>query len=112
VQVVQVDEHAVDAVLVAGVALLLLGGNHDSVATLSESRELLACLSATVVATAEDPAAQVRVLPLRGGQGKAGCIVCAIPFIRPRDVQSQAGLGAEDKQQPASGDTGALPRRF
>lgn len=124
---VQVDEHAVDAVLVAGdifdtgtppsyarelysqlvvrlhaagVALLLLGGNHDSVATLGESRELLACLSATVVAMAGDPAAQVRVLARRGGQGEAGCVVCAIPFIRPRDVlQSQAGQSAEDKQQ-------------
>jgi len=120
----QVDEHAVDAVLVAGdifdtgtppsyarelysqlvvrlhaagVALLLLGGNHDSAAMLGENRELLACLSATVVATTGDPAAQVRVLPRR--DGVAGCIVCAIPFIRPRDVlQSQAGQSAEDKQ--------------
>ena len=120
----QVDEHAVDAVLVAGdifdsgtppsyarelysqlvvrlhaagVSLLLLGGNHDSVATLGESRELLACLSATVVAAASDAAAaQVVVLPRR--DGAPGCIVCAIPFIRPRDVlQSQAGQSAEDK---------------
>jgi exonuclease SbcD len=31
--------------------------------------------------------------------GEPGCIVCAIPFIRPRDVlQSQAGQSAEDKQ--------------
>ena len=122
----QVDEHAVDAVLIAGdifdtgtppsyarelysqlvvrlhtagVSLLLLGGNHDSVATLGESRELLACLSATVIGAASDDApAQVLVLPKRGGQ--PGCIVCAIPFIRPRDVlQSQAGQSAEDKQQ-------------
>lgn len=124
---VQVNEHAVDAVLVAGdifdtgtppsyarelysqlvvelhsagVALLLLGGNHDSVATLGESRELLACLSATVVAAADDLAEQVLVLPKRGGAGQAGCVVCAIPFIRPRDVlQSKAGQSAEDKQQ-------------
>lgn len=120
----QVNEHAVDAVLVAGdifdtgtppsyarelysqlvvrlhsagVALLLLGGNHDSVATLGESRELLACLSARVVAAADNPTAQVVVLPRRDGE--AGCIVCAIPFIRPRDVlQSQAGQSAVDKQ--------------
>lgn len=123
----QVQDHAVDAVLVAGdifdtgsppsyarelysqlvvrlhgagVALLLLGGNHDSVATLGESRALLECLSATVIGAADDPAAQVVVLPRRGGQGVAGCVVCAIPFIRPRDVlQSQPGQSAEDKQQ-------------
>jgi exonuclease SbcD len=30
---------------------------------------------------------------------KPGCIVCALPFIRPRDVQqSQAGQSAQDKQ--------------
>ena len=123
----QVDAHAVDAVLIAGdifdtgsppsyarelysqlvvrlhgagVALLLLGGNHDSVATLGESRALLACLSSTVVASVDDLANQVVVLPLRGGQGAAGCIVCAVPFVRPRDVlQSQAGQSAMDKQQ-------------
>lgn len=124
---IQVEECAVDAVLIAGdifdtgsppsyarelysqlvvrlhgtgVALLLLGGNHDSVATLGESRALLACLSATVIGAADYPHAQVVVLPRRGGRGEAGCVVCAIPFIRPRDVlQSQPGQSAEDKQQ-------------
>jgi len=124
---IQVETHAVDAVLIAGdifdtgsppsyarelysqlvvrlhsagVALLLLGGNHDSVATLGESSALLACLSSTVVASVDDLAKQVVVLPLRGGKGDAGCVVCAVPFVRPRDVlQSQAGQTAEDKQQ-------------
>lgn len=124
---IQVDAHAVDAVLIAGdifdtgsppsyarelysqlvvrlhnagVALLLLGGNHDSVATLGESRAMLACLSTTVVAAVDAAASQVVMLPLRGGKGEAGCIVCAVPFIRPRDVlQSQAGQSAEEKQQ-------------
>ena len=123
----QVDAHAVDAVLIAGdifdtgsppsyarelysqlvvrlhsagVALLLLGGNHDSVATLGESRALLARLSSTVVASVDDLANQVVVLPLRDGKGEAGCVVCAVPFVRPRDVlQSQAGQSAQDKQQ-------------
>ncbi len=121
----QVDAHAVDAVLMAGdvfdtgappsyaralysqlvvrlhsagVALLLLAGNHDSVATLGESSALLARLSATVVADVVEPASHIVVLPRRGGE--AGCIVCAVPFIRPRDVlQSQAGQSAEEKQQ-------------
>ena len=125
--VLQVNEHAVDAVLIAGdifdtgsppsyarelysqlvvrlhgagVALLLLGGNHDSVSTLGESRALLACLSTTVVGAANDPQAQVVVLPRRGGLNEPGCVVCAIPFIRPRDVlQSQAGQSAQDKEQ-------------
>ena len=130
---VQIDAHAVDAVLIAGdifdtgappsyarelysdlivklhragVALLLLGGNHDSVATLGESRALLAFLSTTVVGAVGDAAAHLVVLPQRRSKGDAdetsevGCIVCAVPFIRPRDVlQSQAGQSAQDKQQ-------------
>lgn len=81
----------------AGVGLLLLGGNHDSVAVLDESRELLACLGTVVVAAADDPAHQVQVLKKR--DGTPGAIVCAIPFIRPRDVlQSHAGQSATDKQ--------------
>ena len=82
----------------AGVALLLLGGNHDSVATLGESRALLEVLNTTVVAAVGGPADHVVVLPQRDGE--AGCIVCAVPFVRPRDVlQSQAGQSAEEKQQ-------------
>lgn len=121
----QVREHAVDAVIVAGdlfdtgappsyarelynrlvvdlhgsgTALVLLGGNHDSVATLGESRPLLTCLGTTVIPAVEaDPEQQVLVLPQR--DGTPGAIVCAIPFIRPRDVmQSQAGQSAEEKQ--------------
>ncbi|CAB3797909.1 Nuclease SbcCD subunit D [Paraburkholderia caffeinitolerans] len=128
--IAQVDAHAVDAVLIAGdifdtgtppsyarelysqlvvrlhaagVALLLLGGNHDSVATLRESSALLEQLSARVVPAADAPANQVRVLPQRGvgsAGSTPGCVVCAVPFIRARDVmQSEYGQSAEQKQQ-------------
>lgn len=78
--------------------LVLLGGNHDSVATLEESRPLLAYLGCTVVpAVAEDIAQQV--LTLRDKAGQPAALLCAVPFIRARDVmQSQAGQSAEDKQ--------------
>ncbi|MBU1330839.1 MAG: exonuclease subunit SbcD [Gammaproteobacteria bacterium] len=83
----------------AGCALVVLGGNHDSPAMLGESRELLAQLGAQVVpAVSADPGEQVMVLRTRAGT--PGAILCAIPFIRPRDVlTSQAGQGAQDKQQ-------------
>lgn len=82
----------------AGVALLLLGGNHDSAAVLGESRDLLARLGTTVMPGATAPAEQIAVLPRR--DGAPGCIVCAIPYLRPRDIlQSQAGQNADDKQR-------------
>lgn len=124
---IQTQTHAVDAVLIAGdifdtgappsyarelynqlivglhdsgVALLLLAGNHDSVSVLDESRELLGYLGTQVISSTGDDAQHVITLPLRATPKAPGCIVCALPFIRPRDVQqSQAGQSAQDKQQ-------------
>jgi exonuclease SbcD len=83
----------------AGVGLTLLAGNHDSVAVLEESRHLLTALNTVVIPSVrDDPNEQVRVLNTRAG--KPGAIICAIPFIRARDVlQSVAGQSARDKQQ-------------
>ena len=84
----------------AGVALLLLAGNHDSVSVLDESRALLSYLGTQVISSTGGDAQHVITLPLRNSGNTPGCIVCALPFIRPRDVQqSQAGQSAQDKQQ-------------
>lgn len=92
-----VELHALNCTLV------VLGGNHDSVSVLNESKALLACLNTHVIAnTATDLDAQVIDIPNK--QGGVGAIVCAIPFIRPRDVvQSQAGEDGVEKRQ-ALGD--------
>jgi len=83
----------------SGAQLVVLGGNHDSVATLGESRSLLARLGTRVIpAVAEDPEDQLLLLDKR--DGSPGALLCAIPFIRPRDVlRSEAGQSAEDKQR-------------
>ncbi|CVA35127.1 Nuclease sbcCD subunit D [Serratia marcescens] len=78
---------------------MVLGGNHDSVATLNESRELLSCLNTTVIASAQSaPEQQIVVLNRRDGQ--PGAVLCAIPFLRPRDLlTSRAGESGAQKQQ-------------
>src|SRR5574343_681682 len=85
-------------VAAAGASLLVVGGNHDSAATLGEIRPLLGALRATVIPSADLPLdEQVVLLPRR--DGRPGALVCAAPFIRPRDVlRSQAGQDADDKQ--------------
>lgn len=81
-----------------GCQLVILAGNHDSVSMLNESKVLVARLNAQVISTVTDnPSEQVLLLNKRDGQ--AGAIVCAIPYLRPRDIQqSKAGQSAEDKQ--------------
>lgn len=83
----------------SGCQLVILGGNHDSVAVLNESRELLSCLNTRVIAAAaEHPDDQVLLLTDRNGQ--PGALLCAIPFLRPRDITtSQAGQSGHQKQQ-------------
>ncbi len=78
--------------------LVVVGGNHDSVATLHESKELLACLNTFVVGgVSKDP--QEQVLVLNNRHGEPGAVICAIPYVRPRDVlESQAGESGESKQ--------------
>lgn len=121
----QVQQHQVDAVVVAGdvfdtgtppsyareqynrfivalrdsgARLVVLGGNHDSPAMLGESRSLLARLDTVVVPTlAQTPEEHVHVIPRRDGE--PGMLLCAIPFIRSRDVsRSEAGQSADDKR--------------
>ncbi len=122
----QIEEQAVDAVIVAGdifdtgtppsyarelynsfvsrmhdsgATLVVLGGNHDSVATLGESRSLLRKLGTHVVPGVTS-LLDDQVLVLNDRQGQPGAVLCAIPFIRPRDVMvSEAGQSAEDKQR-------------
>lgn len=78
-----------------GCQLVVLAGNHDSVATLNESRNILAFLKTTVVANAGHAPF---ILPLR--DGTPGAVFCPVPFLRPRElVTSQAGHSSGEKQQ-------------
>lgn len=79
--------------------LVLLGGNHDSVAMLNESLPLLRALGTHMIPNSlATPAEQI--VPLSNRQtGAIEAIVCAIPFLRPRDlVVAQSGEDDLSKQ--------------
>ncbi|GAB1438888.1 exonuclease subunit SbcD [Providencia sp.] len=118
----QVELHHVDAVIVAGdifdtgsppsyarelynkfivalqktgCQLVILSGNHDSVSVLNESSSLLSYLNTQVITSGTEP----NVITLRNKQSQPIGLVCAIPFLRPRDIQqSVAGQNSEEKQ--------------
>tara|TARA_R110002033_G_scaffold60881_3_gene111246 strand:+ start:6392 stop:7735 length:1344 start_codon:yes stop_codon:yes gene_type:complete len=122
----QIDLHQVDALIVAGdifdtgtppsyaralynqfivqiqqtgCQLILLGGNHDSVSTLNESKNLLACLNTVVIPGALERVEE-HVFTLNNRMGEVGAILCALPFLRPRDVVlSESGESSIDKQR-------------
>ena len=86
-----------------GVQLVLLGGNHDSVAVLNESAELLRCLNTRVVPGYVTEISN-HLLTLRNKAGEPAAVLAAVPFLRPRDLsqradfRSSSGVEAADKQ--------------
>ncbi|MDK9763881.1 exonuclease subunit SbcD [Vibrio sp. D420a] len=79
--------------------LVLLGGNHDSVSVLKETQQLLKYMGTDVIPNTNDDY-PTQVLPLKGKSGEVEVLVCAIPFIRPRDVlTSQAGVSGVERQK-------------
>ncbi|WP_153915632.1 exonuclease subunit SbcD [Shewanella sp. TC10] len=91
-----------------GCKLIVLGGNHDSVATLGESKQLLECLNATVIPGALDDASEHIVL-VQDKQQNPCAIVCALPYLRPRDlVLSQSGESSSDKQRKLGNEIASL----
>jgi exonuclease SbcD len=79
--------------------VVIIAGNHDSPSLLDAPRDLLEVLGVRVCgAAATDPADQVLVLHDASGQAEA--IVCAVPYLRDRDVrQSDAGETPEEKDR-------------
>lgn len=79
--------------------VVVTGGNHDSPTFLNAPRELLRALNIYVVGSAcDDPSEEVLVL--RGLDGEPEMVVCAVPYLRDRDVrQAEAGEDSATKQQ-------------
>ncbi len=79
------------------VNLVVTGGNHDSVSVLEESRDVLGRLHIHVFPGAPaDPADCV--VRLLDRQGEVAGFLCAVPYLRPRDVlQSLPGQEASDR---------------
>lgn len=77
--------------------VVVIAGNHDSASFLDAPREILRSLSIYVIgASTGSPADEV--LLLKDKTGAAQLIVCAVPFLRDRDVRvAEAGESIEDK---------------
>ena len=79
--------------------IIITGGNHDSVSTLNAPRELLECFNIYVIGGATpDPLDEL--IELRNTQGELELVVCAVPFLRDRDIRlSVAGESYQEREQ-------------
>lgn len=79
--------------------LILLAGNHDAAAVLNESKNLLHYLNTQVIVSSSETIIE-QLIVLHNRQQQPAALLCAVPFIRARDLlQSQSGQSARDKQQ-------------
>ncbi|MFN2311364.1 MAG: exonuclease SbcCD subunit D C-terminal domain-containing protein [Spirochaetia bacterium] len=79
--------------------VVVIAGNHDSPTFLNAPKELLKALHVHVVGGAsEDP--RDEVLLLRDEENAPELIVCAVPYLRDRDIRvAEAGESITDKEQ-------------
>jgi exonuclease SbcD len=79
--------------------VVVVAGNHDSPSFLDAPKELLKALDVHVVGSrTESP--EDEVLVLCNQQGAPELIVCAVPYLRDRDIRvAEAGEGVDDKER-------------
>jgi exonuclease SbcD len=79
--------------------VVVVAGNHDSPSFLNAPKELLKALDVHVVGSStESP--EEEVLVLRNEQDAPELIVCAVPYLRDRDIRvAEAGESVEDKER-------------
>jgi len=79
--------------------VVVIAGNHDSPSFLNAPKDLLKYLNIHVVGfAADDPEKEIIVLPC--SDREPGLIVCAIPYLRDRDIRTaEAGESTEDKEK-------------
>jgi len=79
--------------------VVVVAGNHDSPSFLNAPKELLKALDIHVVGSStESP--EDEVLVLRNDQDTPELIVCAVPYLRDRDIRvAEAGESVEDKER-------------
>ncbi|HHO76560.1 MAG TPA: exonuclease subunit SbcD [Deltaproteobacteria bacterium] len=79
--------------------VVVTAGNHDSPTFLNAPRELLKFLNVHVVGSVSD-IPDDEVIVLHGPDKEPSLIVCAVPYLRDRDIRTaEAGESVEDKER-------------
>ena len=79
--------------------VIVIGGNHDSPSFLNAPQELLKALDVHVIGSITENSGD-EVLLLHDLAGVPELIVCAVPYLRDRDIRTaQAGESVDDKER-------------
>jgi exonuclease SbcD len=79
--------------------IVVVAGNHDSPTFLNAPKELLKALDIHIIGSVSETP-EDEVLVLCDGQNRPELIVCAVPYLRDKDLRlAEAGESIEDKEQ-------------
>jgi exonuclease SbcD len=78
--------------------VIIIGGNHDSISTLNAPKELLKYFKVHIIGGVPD-VFEDQIIPLNDSNGDLELVVCAVPFLRDRDIRlSVAGETGEERE--------------
>lgn len=78
--------------------VIIIGGNHDSISTLNAPQSLLKYFNVHIVGGVPEEFTD-QLIEIRNPEGKLELVVCAVPFLRDRDIRlSVAGETAEERE--------------
>lgn len=84
-----------------GCSIVITAGNHDSPSFLEAPKELLRHLNIHVIGKALTPDKEVIEIP--GKEGEPGALVCAVPFLRDRDLyKTEEGDVPEERERKSA----------
>lgn len=79
--------------------IIVIGGNHDSASTLDAPKRLLKFFNIHVVGGVPENRTE-QLINIKDGTGQTRLIVCAVPFLRDRDIRlSVPGETASEREQ-------------
>lgn len=78
--------------------IVIIGGNHDSPSLLNAPKELCSALNIHVVGCATNPDFDKEVITLCDTDGEMEAIICAVPYLRDRDLRTVA-VGETDEEK-------------
>ncbi len=78
--------------------VVVIGGNHDSISTLNAPKDLLKFFNVHVIGGVPDIFTD-QIIEIRGKTGKTELVICAVPFLRDKDIKlSVAGEMADERE--------------
>ncbi|MCY7351977.1 MAG: exonuclease subunit SbcD [Cytophagaceae bacterium] len=85
-EALQAYYHFLRDLIPTGCQLIITGGNHDSAAVLNGPKDIFKRLNVHVIGGACDDCLE-EIIPLRDASGAVAAVVCAVPFLRDRDLK-------------------------